>query len=145
MENLPEPFVTEDSVPFWEAAGRGEFVVQRCAQCNRVQWYPRARCRYCYAWDMRWERDTGHASLYSFTVVRRAADRAFNSKVPYVVAMVELEAGFRMISHVVNAEPEDISIGMPLRVTFRPQGSFQLPVFEPALVIAPSGDEHPTR
>ncbi|MGE0538647.1 MAG: Zn-ribbon domain-containing OB-fold protein [Dehalococcoidia bacterium] len=129
MDTLPIPFVTEDAAPFWAGCGRGEFLVQMCVECRKPQWFPRARCRYCHGWNMEWRADRGEGSIYSFTTVRRAADPAFSMMIPYVIAFIDMDAGFRMVSHVVNADPETLAVGQRVRVTFREQEGFKLPVF----------------
>jgi len=131
MENLPVPFVTADSEPFWEACNREQLLVQVCGLCGRPQWYPRGRCRYCYSYEMKWKEASGEGNVYSFSIVRRATDPAFAGMVPYVVALVELDEGIRMITHITDCELERLEIGARVVVHFREQGGFKLPVFRP--------------
>jgi uncharacterized OB-fold protein len=88
-------------------------------------------CPKCHQRDMRWESTTGTASLYSYTVNRKAWNPEV--PVPYVIGMVELpeQIGLRMTTNIVNCEVDDVYIGMPLHVTFERHGEVYVPLFEP--------------
>ena len=121
---------------FHEGCRRGELLIQRCAACGRAQFYPRAYCGGCHGTALAWEAASGAATLYTYTVVRRAPSAEFADRVPYVLAIVELAEGPRLMSTVVDADPEEIEIGMPLTLGFEDRGGdAPLPVFrrqEPA-------------
>jgi len=71
--------------------------------------------------------------VYSYTVARRPTHPAFADRVPYVIAIVELEEGPRMTTNVVGCEPDDVHIGMPVRATFEDvDEEIALVCFEPA-------------
>ena len=131
MSARPLPFVTHDSETFWEGCSRDELLVQFCRSCGQPQWYPRARCRYCYGYELEWKRSQGKGEIYSFSVVRRGVPETFRELIPYVVALVDLEEGIRMMTHVVNCDPSSVTIGMPVTVEFREEEGFKLPVFAP--------------
>jgi uncharacterized OB-fold protein len=67
--------------------------------------------------------------VWSFAVYRRAYHPALPA--PYVVALVELEEGARLVSNVVGCAPEEVLVDMPVRVRFDDVGEFTLPRFEP--------------
>ncbi len=67
--------------------------------------------------------------MYSFCVYRRSYHPALPA--PYVVALVELAEGPRMISNIVGCAPEEVRIEMPVRVRFEDVADFALPRFEP--------------
>jgi uncharacterized OB-fold protein len=75
--------------------------------------------------------------VYSFTVVRQAFDEAFLGEVPYVVALVELpeQAGLRVLTNLLEVEPDDVEVGMPVELTFETRDGQALPQFR--LVVAP--------
>ena len=89
---LPKP--TPISRPFWDAAKRHELMLQRCGNCLKFVYYPRPRCPYCMSDQLQWQRCSGLGKLHSFTVVRRASNRAF-ADAPYVLAIVELAINVR--------------------------------------------------
>ena len=114
VKPLPKP--SPISRPFWEAAKRHELVLQRCGACSKFIYYPRPRCPHCFSDRLMWERCSGMGKLYSYTVVRRAASRAF-ADAPYILAIVELAEGPRMTTNIV-APPEQLRVDMPVTVFF---------------------------
>jgi uncharacterized OB-fold protein len=114
LKLLPKPSPT--SRPFWDAAKRHELLLQRCGACNTFIYYPRPRCPHCFSDRLSWEQCSGRGKLYSYTVVRRAASRAF-ADAPYVLGIVELAEGPRMTTNIV-APPEQLRVDMPVTVFF---------------------------
>jgi len=114
LKPLPKPTAT--SRPFWEAARRHELMLQRCGRCGAFIYYPRDRCPLCFADRLEWQHVSGRGTVYSYTVVRRAASRAFRDA-PYVLAIVELEEGPRITTNIV-APPDQVRIGMAVNVFF---------------------------
>ena len=103
------------TAPFWEGTRRHELRLQRCLGCRSWQQLAQAACAQCFA-DVRWERVSGSGTVYSFSVVSRPATP--DIKVPYVVAIVSLEEGPRILSKLIDVDPAAISIGMPVEVRF---------------------------
>src|SRR5215470_3201516 len=118
----PLPAITSEAKPFWDAAAQNKLVVQRCRDCRAYVWTPRPACYECGSEELEWTDVSGKGAVYSFTVIRqvvgRAASKAFEPDVPYVVAWVDLEEGPRMISNVVGCAVEDVKLGMHVAVTF---------------------------
>lgn len=114
LKPLPTP--TPASRPFWEAARRHEFLLQRCGGCGAFIYYPRDRCPHCFSDELAWQRASGRGTVYSYTVVYRASSRAF-ADAPYVLAIVELEEGLRMTANIA-APPAELKVGMPVTVFF---------------------------
>jgi uncharacterized OB-fold protein len=125
----PLPAIDPDTQPFWDGAKREELLIQRCTQCDEHQFYPRLRCVRCGG-VVEWIRASGDARVYTYTVVHRAAHEAFAPLVPYVVALVDLAEGPRMMSRL-RVTPEDVRIGLEVRVAFERQSDdVTLPIFE---------------
>jgi hypothetical protein len=114
----PLPVINEESRPFWEGCKRGELLLQRCADCGAFVYYPRALCPACHSLRLSWERVSGEGTIYSYTVCHRPAGPAFKDDAPYVVALIDLKEGPRMLSNIVTDEPGAVRIGLPVRVTF---------------------------
>ena len=128
---MPLPVTDGDTMPFWEGTRRGELRIQRCRACGRHVFYPRAVCPFCMSDELDWVRASGRGVVYSFTVVHRAPEE-FQHQVPYVVALVDLEEGPRLMTRIVDVEPHAVHIGMPVEVTFRPvTEEIVLPCFRP--------------
>lgn len=106
---LPAPDRTQR--PFYEAAARGELRYQRCPACDHAQFYPRAACTACGG-DPEWAIASGRGTVHTFTVVRQNFMAPFADELPYVVAMVELEEGVRMMTNVTDCAPEEVRIGL---------------------------------
>lgn len=133
-EPLPRPAPVPDfeTQPYWDATARGELMLQRCTACGTHRHYPRALCPACHAADHEWVRVSGRGSVFSFTVVRRAPSPAFADKLPYVVALIALEEGPHLLSHIVGLDPDAVRIGIPVTVEFEAIGDgMKLPVFRP--------------
>jgi uncharacterized OB-fold protein len=124
---------TPTTRPFWDAAGRGEFVMPRCEDCGRFHWYPRVACPYCACQRLAWQTVSGDATVETFTVVhRRMHLSGLERPLPFVVAVVRLSEGPTMTTNIVNCAPEAVKIGASVRVRFEEVGlEAPLTVFEP--------------
>lgn len=133
----PEPRPTPETQPFWDGCAAGELRVQRCRSCTRHYFYPRPSCPHCGSADTEWVTTQGTATLYSYVVNHRPAP-GFAEDGPYVIAVVQLPEGVRMMSNLVNVDPdpEQLPLDLPLQVVFERRGSVWLPQFEPARTTA---------
>ena len=112
----PRPAINRDNAFFWEGIDRGELLIQRCASCGRLRHPPGPMCPSCRSLDWDTVVSTGRGVVYSFVVPHHPQVPAF--EYPYVVALVELEEGTRLISNVVGAEPAEVYVGMPVAAEF---------------------------
>ena len=125
---------TPETRPFWEAARRHELCLQRCRSCGCHIFYPRAACPGCLAGDLEWQRVSGRGTVNTFTVVYRG-QKGFPLGSPYIIAIVELAEGPRLMTNLVGVEPDPakIEIGMPVEVVFEDvTADVSLPRFRPA-------------
>ena len=129
----PIPFPDSVTEKFWEAAREKQrLVVQKCGDCGALQLLPQAHCRGCLGEDLEWIEASGRGKVYSYTVVHRAPTASFGEDVPYVVALIELEEGARMMSNIVEIEPEAVRVDMPVEVVFDEiTSAVSLPKFRP--------------
>jgi hypothetical protein len=118
---VPVPDVTPETEAFWTATAEGTLLLPRCDRCGAVIWYPRAFCPVCASLEVSWIPASGRGTVYSFTVVRRPAP-PYDRSGPFVVAYVELEEGPRILTNVVECEPDAVEIGMPVEVVFHDTG-----------------------
>jgi uncharacterized OB-fold protein len=130
----PRPNPSLEMQPFWDGMRRREFLLMRCAQCGAWRW-PVAGCRDHpngpYLDNLVWTPASGRGRVFAYTVQQALIDPAFD--VPYVYAIVELDEGPVMPTNIVNCRPEDVRVGLPVRVVFSAIGGDDvLPVFEPA-------------
>jgi uncharacterized protein len=113
---------------FWEATARGELAVQRCGGCGHLRYPISEVCPRCLSLELEWEPLSGRGTLYSWIVFHHAYHPAWRDRLPYTVALVELEEGPLLISNLAAGEPV---LGMPLQVTFERVGDFAIPRFVP--------------
>lgn len=100
--NLPLPVPTALSKPYWQALSEGRLVFQRCS-CGHA-WLPaRRHCPACLGSDLQWEQASGKGRLLSWVVYHTAYHEAFASRLPYNVAIVELDEGPRLITNMIDA------------------------------------------
>ena len=118
--------------PFWEACGRRALEVSACAACGHRFLPPGPCCPKCWSADLTARAVSGLGCVESFTVYRRTYHPG--RPAPYVVALVALDEGPRLVSNVVGCAPEAVEIGLRVRVRFEPAGDFVLPLFEPERV-----------
>ncbi|MCG2635123.1 MAG: Zn-ribbon domain-containing OB-fold protein [Gammaproteobacteria bacterium] len=130
----PAPLVTSDSRRFWEGCQQNELLFQHCMDCNVAQFYPRTHCANCQSDNLEWQRSSGRGEVYSFSVVERPTTSAFKADVPYVIALVDMAEGYRMMMNLRHCPPDAAHIGMAVKVFFEPvEGSeWSLPQAEPA-------------
>lgn len=127
---LPQP--DETTAAYWAAARDGRLVLQRCRDCERVQFYPRALCSHCLSDDLDWIEATGEGEVHSYTTVHRALMPGFEDAVPYVVALIELDEGVRLLSRLVGCAPEAVSVGLRVRAVFETLSEdVAIPNFQP--------------
>jgi uncharacterized OB-fold protein len=128
----PAPGADPETEAFWNGVNEGRLLVQRCQSCGNHQLYPRWRCLRCRG-QVAWVEAGGGGTVYSFTVIRQNFSRSFRHLIPYVVALVDLDEGPRVMSNLVGCDPADVRIGMPVRVRFESvSDEASVPLFEPA-------------
>ena len=129
----PLPDVTPLTEPFWDGARAGELRIQRCAACARYFFYPRRYCPHCGSADVHWTAISGRGSLYSYIICYHAAP-GYEDATPYVIAIVELDEGPRMLANLSDVEPEPdrLPLDMRLNVTFEARGNMIIPIFRPS-------------
>ncbi|MFH1114963.1 MAG: Zn-ribbon domain-containing OB-fold protein, partial [Pseudomonadota bacterium] len=114
----PVPVVNDWARPFWEAAREEKLILQQCKDCEKHIFYPRMACPHCASDNVIWVNASGKGTVYSYTVVENNPPSAFVNDLPYVVAVVKLEEGVRMLSNIVGCDPADVRCDMPVSVTF---------------------------
>ncbi len=110
----PRPGINDDNAYFFDGTARGELLVRRCTSCGRTQHPPLPMCPACGAvtWDPVPMATTGE--IYTFTVTHHPPLNGF--PMPLVVALVDLADGHRLVSNLVDIEPDDVRVGLPVEV-----------------------------
>lgn len=129
----PLPFPTAETQPFWDACRRHELQLPFCTRCQAFFFYPRRFCPRCFSWEIGWRRCSGRGTLYTYAIQYRPMVPGFEP--PYVTALVQLEEGPRLMTNLVDVEPdpERIRCDMAVEVVFRDvTDQITLPLFRPA-------------
>ena len=144
MELRVEP-VDSEHRGYFEAAGRGELVVQRCDDCHKLRTPIGAACPYCGSREWSWNVVSGKGTIFSYAIVTRAVNPAFADWVPYPLVVVELDeqkgvhwpgdrgderVSLRMVTNLVRRDdplrPEhedEVVIGRRVEACFAPMGA----------------------
>jgi uncharacterized protein len=127
---IPLPAPTPVSEGFWAGCRAGRLLVPRCRACGHQFFPPQPACTRCLSPDIEERECTGRGALYSYTIVWRPQNPAF--QVPYIVAIVELDEGWHLVTNLLNCEPEEVEVGMPVTVRFTSvSDDITLPYFVP--------------
>ena len=136
-----EPPISAVAAPFWEATRRRELVLQWCEGCDKPIHYPRALCPFCNSDALEFRAVSGSGTVYARTVVHRPGNPTMAERVPYVVALIQLDEGARLMSNVVGCEPHDVHVGMQVKTTWEELSDGRaLPLFEPSDAVAKGED-----
>jgi hypothetical protein len=115
-DRFPYPNTKGIAKTFWDGLKEGKFLVQHCHDCGGQIFYPRVVCHHCGGTNLSFREHSGEGEIYSFTVIHKNRHPAFKDKVPYVVAIVELAGGGRMMTNIVDCDAEDVKIGQKVKL-----------------------------
>ena len=127
----PLPHPTPLSRPHWEGCRNGVLRVQQCRACRTIVFIPQPICTACQCDALEWVESSGRGRVYSHTTIHRPPRPAFD--VPYVVAIVELEEGWHILTNIIGCRLEAVLVDMPVEVSFeRMSEEITLPMFRPS-------------
>ncbi|HUG16729.1 MAG TPA: Zn-ribbon domain-containing OB-fold protein [Thermomicrobiales bacterium] len=137
MANYVKPLPQPDPVtqPFWDSVKAHAMKIQRCNDTGKYFFYPRGMSPFTLSDNISWEPVSGKGTLHAFTIVYNQRAPGFADEVPYVVAMIDLEEGPRMMTNLIDvqADPEHVKIGMSVEVVYEDvTDEITLPKFRPA-------------
>jgi uncharacterized OB-fold protein len=124
LPTLAEP----DTAPFWAATKQHRLTYQMCASCGEIIFYPRRHCTGCLSTDLRWHDSAGSGTVYTYTVIRQHGLPYFRSRLPYVVAFIDLDEGFRLMAEI-DAPPDAIAVGQRVTIAWEDHAELAVPVF----------------
>ena len=131
---LPQP-ITPESKPYWDGLKQGKLMLPTCGDCRLTFFYPRGVCPRCQSRSITWTQASGRGRLHAFGIGAQSFNKAFKVPPPYVLALIELEEGPRMMSNLVNvqADPKTVKCDMPVEVVFHKlTDDLTVPLFQPA-------------
>lgn len=112
----PKPAMNDDTQFFWDGCAQGRLLIQRCSSCGTLRHPPRPACGACGGFDWDTVEASGRGEVYSYAVHHHPPVPGFG--IPYVVALVALEEGTRIVANLEGIAPADVKIGMPVSVSF---------------------------
>lgn len=118
--------------PFWEGCARHEFLVHRCSECGRAYW-PASSCLDHGSASMRWEPASGAGTVFTYTVFHHAYDPRFADRIPYALAVVQLDEGPFFHTDILECAADDVHVGMRVEVLYEDVADdLAIPHFRPA-------------
>jgi uncharacterized OB-fold protein len=127
---VPQPSV--ETRRYWEGCKQRELWLPYCLSCEAFYFYPRPFCPACFGWQTEWRQTSGRGKVYTFSIQYRPQGPGFTP--PYVTAIVQLDEGPRMLTNLVDIEPdpEHVRCDMAVEVDFLElSDEISLPVFRP--------------
>jgi uncharacterized protein len=132
---LKDPLADERTQPFWDAAKDERLVAPKCSNCGKFRMPPTRFCTNCLSTDLEYAPLPGTGTVFTFIIVRHPLNPRASEYVPFIPAAIDADGapGMRFISNVVDCEPEDVEIGMKVRVVWNHvSDSLTLPFWAPA-------------
>ena len=128
--NKPLPQPNADTKPFWDGCREHELRFQKCAECGHVRWPASFLCPTCHSQETAWMTAKGRGKIYSYVIYHRAYHPGFDKDVPYVVALVELDEGPRMLTNIIGCRPEEVQCDMTVEARWEDiEENISLPKF----------------
>ncbi len=128
QRSFPSPEADPDTEKFWTAARDGKLMIGRCRTCGENHYYPRGMCPHCGSSEVMLVESSGKGEIYSYSILRRADP-------PYAIAYVTLEDGPTMMTNIIEADLDSLSIGQKVELKFSPTENPDgppVPTFKPA-------------
>ena len=129
----PLPEFRPETGPYWEAAKLHKLVIPRSKKTGEFFFYPRAISPGDdMSEEIEWVESSGRGKVWTFSVHHMGPSKAYKGEPPYVVALIEMEEGVKMMSNVIDVDPKDVFIGMDVQVVFDDvTETVTLPKFKP--------------
>lgn len=118
MLKKPMPTIDSDSDEYWNGAKSNKLMLRYSKDKNEYFLYSRILGNASEDDNLIWKQVSGEGEVYSYTEVHTPAGPAFEEDVPYIVALIQLKEGTRIISNIVIKGNEKIKIGDKVKVFF---------------------------
>lgn len=119
MTGAPVSPATAEAAHFWQAIQQGQLLMQQCLDCHQRQFYPRSFCGTCGSAHLRWEEASGRGEIYACTLIHRAPSPELQKRAPYLLCLVELLEGVRMISRMEAGDLTSVRVGDPVQIVMQ--------------------------
>ena len=125
------PKISDDAAPFWQGCREQRLLFQKCSDCGHIRYPASVVCPECLSAAHAWIEVKGEGRIYSFVVFQRAFHPSMADRIPYVVAVVELDEGPSFLTNIVDCDPLQVSCDQRVRIKWEEtdQG-LPLPMFQ---------------
>ena len=113
----PVPRPTQTTKFFWDSAKQGKLALQYDPTSKQYQFWPRSISVKTGKRNLEGRTVSGKGTIYSYTTTY-VPTPGFEDKVPYAIGLIELDEGVRIIGNLINVDPENVQIGMKVKVAF---------------------------
>lgn len=129
----PLPEFRPETKPYWDGCKNHELLLPRSKETGEVFFYPRALSPgEDMSENLEWVPASGKAKVWTYAIHHMGPSKAYKGDPPYVVALVELDEGVKMMTNVVDCDPHDVHVGMEVEVVFDDvTDEVTLPKFKP--------------
>ncbi|MBU3069189.1 Zn-ribbon domain-containing OB-fold protein [Aestuariicella sp. G3-2] len=114
----PLPLITPTSKVFYDGCRSGKLLYQQCLDCGQVIFFPQSICPGCLSHNIEWKQSKGKGRLFTFTITHAAAPSEFSEDTPYVLAIVEMDEGYKMMTNIIETDFDEIKCDMEVEVVF---------------------------
>jgi uncharacterized OB-fold protein len=126
------PKISDDTAPFWQGCKERRLLFQKCSECGHVRYPASFGCPQCLSPRNTWIESKGRGSIYSFVVFQRAFHPSMADRIPYTVAVVEIEEGPSFLTNIVGCDPTEVHCGQKVRLQWENAiDGLPLPMFRP--------------
>ncbi len=114
-DKLMRPASSKDTQFFWDGVNAHELRIQRRPD-GSLQHPPVPAVWQDKNAPIDYVVSSGNGTVYSYVV--HHAPKVPGRSLPFVIALVELDEGVRMLGELRGVEPSEVQIGMPVRATY---------------------------
>ena len=111
------PTISPDTEFFWNGLRDHKLLIQRCNGCQTLRHPPRPMCPKCRSLDWTGIEASGRGTVYSYVMPHEPRFPFFDY--PYIVALVQLAEGVRLVSNLTDIDPADVVVGMPVEAYYQ--------------------------
>ncbi len=120
LPERPMPTPTRESQPYWDGLREGRFMLQHCASCGKVRHYPRPVCPHCFSMESEFKEAPLGGTIHAWTVCHHPFNFFFKAQAPYIVALVDMDAGVRVNAPLHGVDAASLALGQKVRLQFEP-------------------------
>ncbi len=125
-----KPKINPDNAIFWENCKKKKLVFQKCKNCGKIRWPYSIACPECYSFEYEFIESKGNGKIYSYVIYNVPFDKNFKDKVPYIVAIIELDEGVKFLSNIVDTDFNNLKCEQKVNLFWEKQDEYYIPKFK---------------